>query len=310
VRLAILCSGQAGQRRDMLDELLVAPECGMVRQAASEALGQDVAKWWGGLSEKEIFLNANAQFAIAYYQIATWTRVSRLLPEIGLVAGYSLGELIAYFVAGALDAAETFRLVRERARLMDEAAAGINTVDGCMALWRGRVSPAALAVRDRAMASDGLEVAIMRRAGEEVLAGTGNAIARFVAELQPINPNLVRLPVRIPSHTHYLAAAANSFRDVLRASTISSPRIPVLRAVDAAPVRTREQAIDALSRQIDTTIRWDRCMEALAEFGIEAVIELGPGSDLAKLVEAEHPQIAARSVDDFCDYRALADWLP
>lgn len=306
MRLAILCSGQAGQHRGMLDGLLAAPECEPVRQAASAALGRDVTEWWGELDEKEIFLNANAQFAIAYYQIATWTRIARLLPETSLVAGYSLGELIAYHVAGALDAAETFKLVRERARLMD-AAAGSD--GGCMALWRGRVSPATLAARDRAIADYGLDVAIKRRTGEEVLAGPSDAIARFVADLQAANPNLVRLPVTIPSHTHYLAAAADSFRDILCASSIAPPRVTVLRAVDAVPVRSRDQAIDALSRQIATTIRWDRCMDALAEFGIDAVIELGPGNDLARLVEAEHPQIRARAVDDFGDYRALADWL-
>jgi len=310
MRLAILCSGQAGQRRDMLDDLLLAPECAPVRQAASAALGQDVAQWWNALDEREIFLNANAQFAIAYYQISTWSRIAPLLPQASLVAGYSLGELIAYFVAGSLDAAETFRLVRERARLMDAAAAGINSGGrGCMALWRGRVSAATLAARDRAIADCGLDVAIRRRTGEEVLAGPGDAIERFVAELQPLNPNLLRLPVTIPSHSHYLASAADSFRDILHASAIAAPRVTVLGAVDAAPVRSREQAIDALSRQMATTIRWDGCMDALAEFGIDAVIELGPGNDLARLVEAEHPHIAARAVSDFRDYRALADWL-
>jgi [acyl-carrier-protein] S-malonyltransferase len=310
MRLAILCSGQAGQRRDMLDELLLAPECEPVRAAASAVLGQDVAQWWHGLDEQEIFLNANAQFAIAYYQIATWTRIAPLLPQASLVAGYSLGELLAYFVAGSLDAAETFRLVRARARLMDAAAAGLNSSGGgCMALWRGRVSAATLATRDRAIADYRLDVAIRRRTGEEVLAGPGDAIARFVAELQPLNPNLLRLPVTIPSHSHYLASAADSFRDILQASAISAPRVTVLGAVDAAPVRSREQAIDALSRQMSTTIRWDGCMDALAEFGIDAVIELGPGNDLARLLEAEHPQIAARAVSDFRDYRALADWL-
>jgi len=310
MRLAILCSGQAGQRRDMLDELLLAPECAPVRDAASAALGQDVAQWWNALDEHKIFLNANAQFAIAYYQIATWSRIAPLLPQVSLVAGYSLGELIAYFVAGSLDAEETFRLVRERARLMDAAAAGINSSgSGCMALWRGRVSSATLAARDRAIADYGLYVAIRRRTGEEVLAGPSEAIARFVAELQPLNPNLLRLPVTIPSHSHYLAAAADSFRDILHASAIAAPRVTVLAAVDAAPVRSREQAIAALSRQIATTIRWDGCMDALAEFGIDAVIELGPGNDLARLVEAEHPQIAARAVSDFRDYRALSDWL-
>ena len=293
----------------MLDDLLTAPECEFVRQAASEVIGQDVAQWWRGLDEREIFLNANAQFAITYFQLATWARISPLLPEVSLIAGYSLGELIAYHVAGALSAAETFRLVQARARLMDEAVACIDTQGGCMALWRGRVSPAALAARDRAITAYGLDVAIKRKRGEEVLAGPATAITHFLADLQKLNPNLVRLPVSVPAHSHYLEQAASSFREVLNTSRIATPKITVLGTVDAMPIRSREEAINALSHQIATTIRWDGCMEALAESGIEKVIELGPGNDLAKLLSAEHPQISARAVDDFGDYRALENWL-
>jgi [acyl-carrier-protein] S-malonyltransferase len=293
----------------MLDELLSAPECASIRQAASDVLGQDVAHWWAGLDDKQIFVNSNAQFAIAYYQIATWTRIRPLLPEISLLAGYSLGELIAYYVAGALTVTETFRLVRERARLMDEAANSGNAGNGCMVLWRGRVSPATLAARDHAIADYGLDVAIKRRNGEEVLAGPGDAVARFVADLKILNPNLVRLPVTIPAHSHYLAQASVAFRDVLNASAIVEPQIPVLCAVDAMPVRSREAAISALSRQISTTIRWDGCMDALAESGIDKAIELGPGNDLAKLIGSEHAQISAHAVGDFGNYRALSDWL-
>lgn len=292
-----------------MDELLQAPECELIRQTASDVLGQDVAVWWSGLDDKEIFLNANAQFAIAYYQMATWERIKPLLPEISLIAGYSLGELIAYYVAGALSAAETLRLVRARAQVMDDAASGIDTEGGCMALWRGRVSPSTLAARDRTMAEYGLDVAILRRIGEEVLAGPGAAIGRFVAELKALNPCLVRVLVTVPAHSRYLAQASAAFRNILAASAIVAPAITVLGAVDAMPIRSRDAAIDALSRQISTTIRWDGCMEALAESGVDKAIELGPGNDLAKLLGAEYPQITARAVDDFGDYRALEDWL-
>lgn len=180
---------------------------------------------------------------------------------------------------------------------------------GSMALWRGRVSPATLLMRDRLIVEYGLDVAIKRRRGEIVLAGTRLSIANFVDDLQKLNPNLLRLPVTIPSHSHYLAAAADSFREILCSSAIVAPCVTVLGAVDGMPVRTREEAINALSRQMHTTIRWDACMDALAEFGVDTVIELGPGHDLAKLIEAEHPQIRARAVDDFPDYRKLAAWL-
>ena len=169
MRLAILCSGQAGQHREMLDEVLLVPECSSIREAASEVLGKDIALWWNSLDEKSIFLNSNAQFGIACYQMATWVRISSLLPEIKLIAGYSLGELIGYFVAGGLSAIETLKLVRERARLMDESAGSQFKNEGCMVLWRGRVSPTTLAVRDRAIKENHLDIAIKSgRRGDQV----------------------------------------------------------------------------------------------------------------------------------------------
>lgn len=309
MKLAILCSGQAGQRRDMLDALLDDPQCAHIREAASEALGEDVGAWWAGLDEHEIFHNANAQLAIAYYQLATWTRISPFMPQISLVAGYSLGELLAYYVAGSLDAAQIFSLVRARAHLMDQAVAEAHMEGHCMALWRGRVSTATLAARDRLIAEYGLDVAIKRRRGEIVLAGPGSAIARFVAELQAGNPNLLSLPVDIPSHSHYLNGAADAFCEILNRSAIAVPATAVLAAVNGMPVRSRDEAIDALSRQMCTTIRWDACMATLAESGVDRVIELGPGNDLSKLLESEYPQVRARAVGDFGDYRKLADWL-
>lgn len=307
--LAILCSGQAGQHRDMLDELLLTPECESIREAASDVLGKDIERWWNSLDDKSIFLNSNAQFGIAFYQMATFVRISSLLPEIKLVAGYSLGELISYFVAGGLSATETFKLVRERARLMDESAGGGRDDEGCMALWRGRVSPATLAARDCAIKENHLDVAIKRKDGEIVLAGSGDAISRFVANLQVMNPNLIRLPVTIPAHSHYLASASDSFRDILYASSISLPRIAVLSTVEAMPVRSRDEVVTALSRQISTTIRWNECMDAIAESGIDKVIELGPGNDLARLIGSEHQSISAHAVSDFGNFRAMAEWL-
>jgi [acyl-carrier-protein] S-malonyltransferase len=124
-----------------------------------------------------------------------------------------------------------------------------------------------------------------------------------------LNPNLVLLPVTIPAHSHYLAKASASFRAILNDSSIDAPQITTLGTVDAMPIRSRAEAINALSRQISTTIRWNESMDALAESGIDKAIELGPGNDLAKLLGSEHPHIAAHSAEDFGNYIALVDWL-
>jgi [acyl-carrier-protein] S-malonyltransferase len=268
-----------------------------------------VAVWWRSLPDDAIFANRNAQFAIALYQLSVWQRIAAIIPQPALIAGYSLGELIAYHVAGSLNATDTLKLVRQRARLMDEAVGNFAVTGGCMLLWRGRVSNRMQEALQHGMIAYGLDTAIVRNRGEQVLAGPTDAIDRFMADPRIVNPNMVRLAVATPSHSRYLASAANAFKTVLEESGLVSPPIPVLAGVDATRVRTRSQALSALSRQISTTLHWDRCMTALEEAGVDTVIELGPGNDLAKLVEADHPRISARSIDEFRDWHAVKDWI-
>ncbi|MDD2734365.1 MAG: acyltransferase domain-containing protein [Desulfuromonadaceae bacterium] len=309
LRLAILCSGQAGQQRAMLENLLNAPDLAGLRRIASELLGEELEVWWRNLTDEAIFANEIAQFSIALYQLSVWQRIAPLIPQPALIAGYSLGELVAYHVAGSLDAVETLVLVRHRARLMDEAAGGMAVSGGCMLLWRGRVSRRTQEAKERGMLACGLDTAIVRNRGEQVLAGSADAVGRFLADPQIINPDMVRLAITTPSHSRYLVTASEAFRGALDNSRLADPAVPVLAGVDATRVRTRSQAVDVLSRQISTTLRWDRCMTALEEAGINTVIELGPGNDLAKLVEAGHPRISARSIDEFHDWYAVREWL-
>jgi [acyl-carrier-protein] S-malonyltransferase len=276
---------------------------------ASGLLEKELETWWSNLADEEIFANDNAQFAIALYQMAVWQRIAPIIPQPALIAGYSLGELIAYHVAGSLDAGSTLGLVRQRARLMDEATRDLNVSGGCMLLWRGRVPYQVQAAMERGMLTYGLETAIVRNRSEQVLAGPADAIDRLLVDPHVVNPNMVRLAITTPSHSRYLATAAETFSAVLDNSDLADPTVPVLAGVDASRIRTRSQALVALSRQISTTLRWDRCMTALDEAGINAVLELGPGNDLAKLIEAECPHISARSVDEFRDWHAVGSWL-
>lgn len=308
MKLAILCSGQAGQRRDMMDALFAAPPSRTVLAAASELLQQDFVSWWHGLSDADLYRNINAQFAIAVYQLAAWRCIAPCLPPPAAVAGYSVGELPAYFVAGALDEYTTLRLIRERATLMDEAAGSGEEGGSCMLLWRGRTSPHTAVLRQQAMRDCNVHVAIRRREGEEVLAGQAQAMRRFIATPGIAHPDRVALPVSVPSHTPELAAAVERFRRVLEDSSLAAPQVVVLAGIDGAPVRSREQGIAALSSQIARTVRWDLCMDALAELGINVALELGPGNDLAKLLEASQATIPARSIEEFASLDAVAAW--
>jgi len=311
MRLAILCSGQAGQHCRMLDEFLAAPDCAELRALASAELGQEVGAWWRGLDVADLFANTNAQFAIALYQIATWARIAPIVPRPVVVAGYSLGEVLAWHVAGALDAAQTLRLVRTRAALMDQVAGHLapEAGAGCMVLWRGRSTPAMRAARERAVAAHGLSVAIHRPGGDLVLGGPATAVDAFVADPAVRHADLKRLQVSVPSHTPWLDEAVAPFRDALAASPLADPAMPVLAGIDGSLLRRRDDALTHLPAQLSRPLRWDWCQETLTSLGVDVALELGPGNDLAKLLESGDGSTTARAVDEFGSLAAVGDWL-
>jgi [acyl-carrier-protein] S-malonyltransferase len=70
-----------------------------------------------------------------------------------------------------------------------------------------------------------------------------------------------------------------------------------------------EDAIEHLARQLAEPIRWMDCMDAIAEQGITAALELGPGSALSKMLSARHPRIECRSAADFRTLDGIRRWL-
>ncbi|MCB1957416.1 MAG: acyltransferase domain-containing protein [Rhodocyclaceae bacterium] len=308
--LVILCSGQAGQHRAMLDGILDAEDCAELCEAASSVLGQPVAAWWSNLDEAALFANAHAQFAIALYQAASWQRLSARLPVApAAVAGYSLGEVIAWHISGALGARELLSLVRERASLMDDSSPPAEPGAHCMALWRGRSTPTMRQALADAVVRHGVAVAIHRPGGQCVLGGPAAAMAAFEKDAAVADGGLKPLAVGVPSHTPWLAGAENPFRARVRAMAFGDPRFPVIAGVDGAVQRQGAAAADSLAQQLARPLHWDWCLETLAGLGVDVGIELGPGNDLSLQVESELSGAAARALHEFASADEAVAWV-
>lgn len=314
MKLIVLCPGQAAQRPGMLDAMLTASDLAELRDIASDVLGENVVDWWRRLDERALFLNANAQFAIAFYQLAVWSRIVGAVPKPIAVAGYSLGEVLAWHVAGAIDAHTTLRLVRRRAALMDEAAPSSGG-QPCLLLWRGRVlaAPAMRQGREALLAKYRLHLAIQRPAGDAVFGGTADDVAAFLRELGGTGAqsgiDITPLNISIPSHTGLLRNAVDPFRRVLAENVGHDPDVPVLAGIDGRLCRSRHDAPDVLAQQIAMPIRWDWCQETLLSTGFDAALELGPGNDLSRLLAAASGRSACRSIDEFTSVESLRAWL-
>jgi [acyl-carrier-protein] S-malonyltransferase len=133
--------------------------------------------------------------------------------------------------------------------------------------------------------------------------------AANAANMSIAGARIAPLAVAVASHTPYLQGAVEPFAKLLTQEDFGTMQVPVLGGIDAEPVRDKDAAVSHLSRQLAETILWTECLDACAERGITAALELGPGSALSKMLSARHPCIECRSVADFRTLDGIRNWL-
>jgi [acyl-carrier-protein] S-malonyltransferase len=284
----------------MLDLLRREPAAQAVLDWATTVMGRDPRALVAG-PEAEMQRNAVAQPLLCAVQAATWAALRPLLPPLRAVAGYSLGELSAYHVAGALDVDELIRLANGRAEAMDRA----DSEPGGLLAVRGLDRPKLEAVCHDCDA----DIAIENDADRFVVGGRRTALEDVERAVLALGASVTPLPVTVASHTRLMAPAAAEFATALAASGLQSPPLPVLAGIDGTPVYTRERAVAALTRQMTETVAWAACLDGLVEMGCTVLLETGPGNALARMAAERHPGLPVRAVADFRSLSGAAAWV-
>lgn len=301
-RLVILCPGQGAQHPGMFDMARGDPAASRFIEACFDdaMLAQPLR---AALDGEARFANAVAQPSIVAATLAMWTALGELPSPPVLVAGYSIGELSAHGVAGALDPLDAVRLAAERARLMDACLTDAPR-QGMVAL-----SGMPLAALDALLRRYGFHPAILT--GEDSLVAGGPAGQRegLAEAAAAAGAKATVLPVEVASHTPLLQGAVAPFASVLARQHWSAFAFPVLSGISAEPVEHAARAMAELPRQIAEPIRWKDCMDACVEAGATVALELGPGAALARMAQARHPHIACRSVAEFRSLDGIRSWL-
>ncbi|MDS0796730.1 malonate decarboxylase subunit epsilon [Burkholderia pseudomultivorans] len=302
--LAILCSGQGAQRADMFDLTGAAPQADALFAHAGRLLGDDPRTWVRQAGPDALRENRAAQILCTVQALAAAALLEAAWPRRRCVAGYSVGEVASWSVAGIVDPHDALDLAAARAQAMDAASDG----DERMAFVRG------LSRAQLAQLCDGREAAIaIANPGDAfVVAGTQadvDAVANDAvhAGAQRVAP----VCVRIASHTRRLAAAVPVFRASLAALRVRRP-LPGTRlfsGIDGASVLDVDAGLDKLARQIAEPVEWAACLAACVEAGATAFLELGPGRALADMASGAYPALPARSLADFRSVDGVTGWL-
>ncbi|MDV2205958.1 acyltransferase domain-containing protein, partial [Burkholderia pseudomallei] len=202
--IAILCSGQGGQHAGMFALTADLPEAAPLFAHAAALLGADPREWVRDADDEALRENFAAQLVCTLQAVAAMTRLDALLPRRRCVAGYSVGELAAWSVAGLVEARDALDLVAARARAMDAASDG----DARMLFVRGLARDAV----DASCAAHGAAVAIVNPGDAYVLAGPRAALDALAADARARGAARVTpVCVRVASHTHWLDAAVPRF---------------------------------------------------------------------------------------------------
>lgn len=297
--LVLLFPGQGVQHAGMLAWLDAHHRAAAPLAALAQSIGAD---WRGRLTDEAwATSNAVAQCLLTGLSLAAWQVLAPDLPAPVAVAGYSVGELAACAAAGVFDATAAQLLARERAAVMDVCAAQI---DGGLIAVSGLTSGAI----DALCARFGLSVAIRSAADRCVLGGPLAGLAAAAAAAPEAGGQSTVLRVQVASHTPAMADAAVAFAEFILPLPWQPATCVMATNLDGRGRRDAAALKRALAQQIARTVEWERCMDTLAERRPRCVLEVGPGTSLARLWAARHPGVLVRSVDEFHSAAAVVAW--
>ncbi|MCS0505068.1 ACP S-malonyltransferase [Ancylobacter mangrovi] len=299
----LLCPGQGNQHPAMFERLRDEAPARPVLELASERLSFDLRRLGGADDRLDYADNRTAQILLTAHCLAVRAVLGTEIGDICI--GYSVGEIAAAACAGCLDPVATFDLIEARVRCMDAARRDSGIEQGMTAVIGIPLARIA-AFADEA----GLAIAIVNGRDHVVLGGAAGVLDKIEAELAARGAHTVkRLPVRVASHTHFIASAGPAFRGELEAAPLRTARLLMLSGIDGRTIRAKDEAVAALSEQLHTRLDFRHCLELAGERGVGCAIEIGPGHSLTRLCAEVLPQVAVRPFEDFRSPVGLLKWI-
>lgn len=294
-RLLLLCPGQGNQHPDMFTLARSDPK--------AAALIDGLLAVQPHAEYADIYANLTAQPLIVTATVGMWQAIRDFTPAPALVAGYSIGELSAHSVAGALGPEQAVALACRRAALMDDCQ---RTTPGQALLT---MTGLPLNSASTLAAAHGYHISIETGEDSCIAGGPAAQAPQLQQSIEAAGAHGRRLPVSVASHTPYMQGAVAPFAAALNEVEFQPAQAPVLAGIDASPVTGKARAIETLSKQLAQKIRWLACMDAAAEGGVTVALELGPGNALSRMLQQRQPHINTRSVADFRTLDGIRRWL-
>ena len=271
--------GQGSQKVGMAEALLGIDGSRERFTMASELLGRDLlaicqGESGGGDGPDDLNDTRNTQPALFVIESLLADNLQQQGREPALVAGHSLGELVALYSAGVFELETGLQLMKTRSELMANAGGGAMTA--VIGFDRAQLD-------DLVAATDGVSIANDNSYAQVVISGSPEAVERVSGALRC--KRAIPLAVSGAFHSPFMAEAAERFAAELDNVPFLDARVPVLSNSAASASTNADELKQHLKQQMTTGVRWRETMATMTNSGVDTLVEIGPGNILSGLAK-------------------------
>ena len=290
-KVAFVFSGQGdqfpGMGKDLYEKYPVAKKiydlCDEIRPGTS-------AQCFTG-TEEELKETKNTQPCLFAMELAA----ASVLMEKGItpdvVAGFSLGEVVAATVSGAFDNETGFRLVCKRGELMQREAEKFDTSMAAVV----KLTPEQ--VQEVCGKYSDVYPVNFNCPGQITVSGLSSQMADFFADVKAAGGRAILLKVKGAFHSPFMKAAAESFAEELKKAEVKERNITLYSNM-TAQVYT-DDVVGLLSKQICSPVQWETIIRNMVSDGVDTFIEIGPGKTLTNMIKKISADVKAVGIIEY-----------
>jgi len=299
-KIAIVFPGQASQYVGMAKDLYdFDPVVRILYEIASGEIGEDIAKIsFEGPAEK-LKETSFTQPAILLHSLAALTVMKDNLPRASLTAGHSLGEYGSMALAGVLSFEDSIKAVVKRASLMEKAC---RENPGTMAAVIGLDEDKITEICRQASKAGVVVPANFNSSNQIVISGSISGVDEAGRLCKEHGAKRV-MPLQVGGafHSPLMQSAGKEMEACLEKLAFQTPEIDIVPNVTGKAENNPARLKKLLVEQVTAPVRWYHTMRYFSDYGIDTVMEIGPGKALSGMAKRELERAQIINIDTLQD---------